>query len=105
MSFGEILAHAVDDLFEHLGGEIQFKPRGGSAVTIFAIVKNPENLYELGDSKIVGQVANFTVRASDITPQIGDFLILGSKKYKIYEEPLLDASNYLWKFNAVLIGE
>ena len=103
--FADILRTAVEDLFAHLGAEVQFTPRGKPSISIVAIVKNPENLYELGDSQIVGQVANVTVRGADVTPKIDDFLILGSKKYKIFEEPLLDASNYLWKFNAVLVGE
>jgi hypothetical protein len=30
---------------------------------------------------------------------------MNGKKYKIFEEPLLEASTLIWKFNAVLVGE
>jgi hypothetical protein len=43
------------------------------------------------------------VKAAYVTPKVGDAIFLGSKKYKIHEEPLLDASNLLWKFQAVLV--
>jgi hypothetical protein len=66
-------------------------------------MKEPESVYEVGSSQVIGQVAEFSVRAADITPKVSDFLFLGSKKYKIHEEPLLDASNLIWKFRAILV--
>jgi hypothetical protein len=90
------------DVFKHLGTEIVFKPRGAEPVPVLALVKEPEGVYEVGGSQVVGQTAEFTVKASDLTPKTGDFLGVGSKTYRIYEEPLLDASNIVWKFQAVL---
>ena len=103
--FREALVTAVNDMFEHLGQEIVFKPRGGKARTLIAVVKQPENPYELGDSQIVRQVSEVSIKSADATPRVGDIIEVDSKKYKIYEEPLLDVSTLIWKFYAALIEE
>jgi hypothetical protein len=99
----EVLQTAFDDVFGSLGVEVIFDPRTSEPVPVIALVKEPENVYEVGSSQVIGQVAEFSVKAADATPKVGDFVFLGSKKYKIHEEPLLDASNLIWKFNAVLM--
>ena len=96
---------AVNDMFMHLGQEIIFKSRAGEKKTLIAVIKQPENPYELGDSQIVKQVAEVSLKASEVSPKIGDVIEVNSKKYKIFEEPLLDASTLIWKFNAALVGE
>ena len=103
--FREIVKRAFDDMFEHLSVAIQYQPRNSAAFPIMAIIKQPENAYDIGDSQIVDQVAEVSVKASEITPKIGDCVIANSRKYKIYTTPLLDASNYIWKFFAVLVEE
>jgi hypothetical protein len=99
----EALQTAFDDVFKHLGVEVIFDLRTSEPVSIIALVKEPENVYEVGGSQVIGQVAEFSVRAADVTPKVNSFIFLGSKKYKIHEEPLLDASNLIWKFQAVLV--
>lgn len=103
--FKEALITAVDDMFEHLGQEIVFKLRGGKSCSLIAVIKQPENPYELGDSQIVKQVAEISVRSADIAPRVGDIVEVNTRKYKIFEEPLLDASTLIWRFNAALVGE
>lgn len=103
--FGEALVTAVNDMFEHLGQEIVFKPKKGESKSLIAVIKRPENLYELGDSQVVGQVAEVSVKSADIIPKIGDVIEVNAKKYKIFEEPLLEASTLIWRFNATLVGE
>lgn len=103
--FKEVLETAVNDMFEHLGQEIVFKPRGGEALSLTAVIKRPENPYKLGESQIVRQVAEVNVKTVDIIPKVGDVIEMNGKKYKIFEEPLLEASTLIWKFNAVLVGE
>ena len=98
------MQQAFDDMFEHLSVAVQYQPRNNAAFSIMAIIKQPENAYDFGDSQIVDQVAEVTVKSSEITPKIGDHIIANSRKYKIYTTPLLDASNYVWKFFAVLVG-
>jgi len=104
--FKEALYKAFDDMFEHLGQEVQFQPHNASTTTtIIAVVKEPENLYDLGATTTkVDQVAQVTVKTSDITPEKNDVIIIGSRRYKIYEHPLLDASTYMWKFHAIFVG-
>jgi hypothetical protein len=97
------LQQVFDDVFEHLGVEIIFDPRTSEPVSIIALVKEPENVYEVGNSQVIGQIAEFVVKASDVTPKVGNVIFLDSKKYKIHEEPLLDGSNVIWKFQAVLM--
>jgi hypothetical protein len=99
----EALQTAFDDVFEHLGVEVLFQQGLSASLYVIALVKEPENVYEVGSSQVVGQVAEFSVRAADVTPKVGDAIFLGSKKYKIHEEPLLDSSNLVWKFSAVLV--
>jgi hypothetical protein len=97
------LKQVFDDAFEHLGVEVIFKQRSSDPVSIIALVKEPEGVYEVGSSQVIGQVAEFSVKTADVTPKVGDQVELGFKKYRIHEEPLLDGSNFVWKFNAILV--
>ncbi|GHT99364.1 hypothetical protein FACS1894126_5540 [Alphaproteobacteria bacterium] len=99
----EALKDAFDDVFEHLGVEVVYKPTVSASFSIVALVKEPENVYEVGSSRVIGQVAEFAVKAADAKPKVGDAIFVGTKKYKIHEDPLLDASNLIFKFQAVLI--
>ncbi|GHU13662.1 hypothetical protein FACS189449_09280 [Alphaproteobacteria bacterium] len=100
----EAITRALDDAFEHLGVEVIFESaNASSSFPIVALVKEPEGIYEVGSSRVIGQVAEFSVKASDVKPKIGDTIFVGTKKYKIHEEPLLNASNFIIKFQAVLI--
>ena len=103
--FKEALEIAVNDMFEHLGQEVVFKSRNGETKSLIAVIKPPENPYEIGESQIVKQVAEISVRVADVNPKIGDVVEVNSKKYKIFEEPLLEASTLIWRFNATLVGE
>ena len=101
----EALETAINDMFEHLGQKVVFKPEKGEMKSLIAIIKQPENPYEIGESQIVKQVAEVSLKATDVNPKIGDVIEVNSKKYKIFEEPLLEASTLIWRFNATLIGE
>ena len=101
----EALKTAVNDIFDHLGQEVVFKPKNGDSSSLIAVIKQPENPYEIGDSQIVKQIAEISLKAADVTPKVGDIIEANSKKYKIFEEPLLDASTLIWRFNATLVGE
>ena len=103
--FKEALETAVNDIFEHLGQEVVFKPKKGETKSLIAVIKQPENPYEIGESQIVKQVAEINVRVADVNPKIGDVIEVNSRKYKIFEEPLLEASTLIWRFNATLVGE
>jgi hypothetical protein len=98
------LQRMYDDVFDHLGIEVEYKPKTSAAFKTLALIKEPENVYEVGSSNVVGQVAEISVKVADLKmPMVGDVIFIGNKKYKICEDPLLDASNVIWKFNAVLV--
>lgn len=101
--FRDALKQAFDDMFEHLGGVAKYTPRGGEPFEIIAFAKEPENPYELGDTKYIDQVAVISVKSEEVTPKIGEFIEINGRTYKIFEEPLLDASNFIWKFLGVLV--
>ena len=101
--FRKIVQQAFDDMFEHFGQAIICRTKSGGT-RLIAVIKEPENAYDFGDLQIVDQVAEVTVKSAELTPKIGDHIIANSRKYKIYTTPLLDASNYVWKFFAVLVG-
>lgn len=94
---------AVDVVFKHLGKPMKYKCRDGSCQTVIAIEKSPENLYASGENQIVGQAMEASVKIADVTPKVGDSIILNDKTFRIFEEPLLDASGLIWKFTAVLV--
>lgn len=103
--FGEILAQAFGDVFTNLGRVMVYKSKNGTSKSVEVVIKEPDCQYDLGDSQIVDQVAEVTLKASGIRPQIGDYICSKSVKYKIYTEPMLDASNNIWKFYAVAVEE
>jgi hypothetical protein len=74
MGIKEALQTAFEDVFEHLGIEIIFKPKASEPFSVVALVKEPENVYEVGSSQVIGQVAEFSVKVGDVTPKVGDIL-------------------------------
>lgn len=101
--FTEVVYLAFEDMFRYLGVEITYQPRNSESFPLVGVLKNPENTYDLGRNEVVGQVISIMLKANDVKPKIGDKIILNSKVYKIYKEPLLDGYDYLWKIEAVLI--
>ena len=93
-----------DVVFETLGYSAIFKPRRGLEKEILVLCRQPENLYEVGESKSVAQVADMVIRRSEVSVlNIGDLIKIGSNTYKVYEEPLLDTSNLLWNLKGYLV--
>ena len=101
--FRKVVYGAFDQVFDHLGDEVIFSHSGEDKKTCLAIIKEPELPYEIGDSPIVNQISEVALRSGDVKPVIGDFIIRGENKYKIYDAPVLDASTYLWRFHAILV--
>jgi len=105
LMFAEIVKQALDDMINYLGQPIIYTDKSGNTSSVIAVIKAAENQYELGDSQMIDQVAEVSIKASDITPKIGEYICSNGRKYKIFEGPLLDASTLIWRFKAVLIGE
>lgn len=94
---------AIEAVFEHLGKPVKYKYQDGTMTEVIAIEKSPENLYSAGENQMVGQAMEVSVKSADITPKVGDSIIVGNRNFRIFEEPLLDASGLVWKFTAVLV--
>ena len=105
LMFAEIVKQALDDMINHLGQPIIYTDKSGQTSAMIAVIKTPENQYDLGDSQVIDQVAEVTLNADDSHPKLGEYFCSNGRKYKIYTEPMLDASNNVWKFFAVSIGE
>lgn len=103
--FEEIVKQALNDMINHLGQPIIYTDESGQTSAMIAVIKTPENQYDLGDSQVIDQVAEVTLNADDLTPKIGEYIYSNGRKYRIYTEPMLDASNNVRKFFAVSIGE
>lgn len=103
--FKDTVITAINDMFDHLGHEVTIRSRNGEKKRVIAVIKQPENPYELGDSQIVEQVTEVSIKSTNATPRIGDFILVNDRRYKIFEEPLMDGITQMWKFNAVLMKE
>ncbi len=100
----EALRSAFEDVFDRLGVDgIFISKRLKTSKVIRLICRYPESVYESGSSEIIGQVAEITIKNIDIIPGMGDLIQFKNQTYKIHEEPLLDSSNIIYKFSAVLI--
>jgi hypothetical protein len=43
--------------------------------------------------------------ADIVNPKIGDFLHVNGRKYKVYQEPLLDPSGTVYEITGIFAGE
>ncbi len=94
------------DCFEYLGVEATYCNKNKEAICeIKALVKRPDTTYSLGnDGTLIQQIASIEIRSQDITfPSIGDYIKISNKFYKIFEPPLKDPSNSIWKIKAMEI--
>jgi hypothetical protein len=93
------------DTFAHLGKPALYQSDGSSFIEVMVLIKDPEQAYELGDSKFVERIATFEIMAKDVpNPKVGDILYIDGRKYKIYQDPLLDGSGNIYEVVAIFIG-
>ncbi|MBQ3565403.1 MAG: hypothetical protein IJA14_04600 [Alphaproteobacteria bacterium] len=50
--FREALETAVNDMFDHLGQEVVFKPKNGDSSSLIAVIKQPENPMKLANLRL-----------------------------------------------------
>ena len=103
-----MLQKMFKDTFEHLGVKAVYHSQSSGFIDVLVLIKQPETLHELGDrgsaAQFVQTVASFEVLASDVAnPTPGDFLIVKGRKYKVYQEPLLDGSGTVYEVVAILV--
>jgi len=93
-----------EDCFAHLGKEALYQSSGAAPFPIRVLIKQPDTAYEMGDGQVIGHMAIFEVRIDELAfPKIGDQLIIAGNRYKIFAEPLRDASNTVWEITAMVM--
>ena len=93
-----------EDCFAHLGKEALYQSSGAAPFPISVLIKQPDTAYEMGDGQVIGHMAIFEVRIDELAfPKVGDQLIIASTRYKIFAEPLRDASNTIWEITAMVM--
>jgi hypothetical protein len=94
------------DCFEHLGVEATYCNKNKETIcTIKALVKRPDTTYSLGaDGTLTNQIASIEIRIQDITfLSTGNYIKIGDKFYRLFEQPLKDSSNMIWEIKAMEI--
>jgi hypothetical protein len=93
------------DTFKHLGKPALYQPSGGAFIKLLVLIKEPEQDYELGDGKFVERIATFEIMAKDVpAPKVGDTLYIDGRRYKVYQDPLLDGSGNVYEVIAIFAG-
>jgi hypothetical protein len=101
-----MLAGMFMDVFKHLGKPALYQADGAAFAEILVLIKEPEQAYELGDGQFVERIATFEVMAKDVpSPKVGDFLYIEGRKYRVYQEPLLDGSGNVHEIVAIFAGD
>ena len=111
--FGQIggelimLKKMFKDTFEHLGKKAVYQSQSVGFVDVLVLIKQPERVYELGDNgQFVERIAIFEILSEFISnPKIGDFLFIDGRKYKVYNEPLLNGSGDIFELTAIFVGK
>jgi hypothetical protein len=72
---------------------------------IKALVKRPDATYSIGkDGALTNQIASIEIRSRDVFSfwqGIGNYIKIDKKYYKIFEPPLKDSVNMVWKIEAI----
>lgn len=92
------------DCFKHLGVKaVYYNSKREEICKIKALIKHPDVTYSIGrDGELTNQIASIEIRVQDVTSfSIGDYIKVGNKFYKIFEQPLKDPSNMLWKLEGI----
>ncbi|APR98662.1 head-tail joining protein [Wolbachia endosymbiont of Folsomia candida] len=96
------------DCFEYLGVEATYCNKNKGAICeIKALVKRPDTTYSLGnDGTLTNQIASIEIHIQDVTcPSVADYIKIGNKFYRIFEQPLKDSSNNLWEIRAIEVED
>ncbi|MEM8833057.1 MAG: hypothetical protein AAGB32_00820 [Pseudomonadota bacterium] len=106
MDSRETLATAIDHVFEHLGVDAVFSREGAFSISLTVLKSAADTEYEFSDGTLVGNIAKFEMRISDIEdagrPLPNDLITVDDVKYKIYAEPLRNMERGTWDVEGLL---
>lgn len=88
MAYTDILAINETAVFNHFGEAATYTPPGGSAVTITVIPKQPDEIVDLGGTRIFHESAWFDVRVSEVAlPVEGGVIVHNTTSFTVKGEP------------------
>jgi hypothetical protein len=97
-------AAAIDALFAdpNLGVNAIYRAGGsGEAITLRAIVRQPDRVGTYGETRIATETTIFDIRTLDINaPAEGDTIEMDGTVYVIQGEPVRDAERLVWTIAA-----
>jgi hypothetical protein len=95
---------AIDILFTdpNLGVDAIYRTGGsGEAITLRAIVRQPDRVGTFGETRIATETTLVDIRTSDIpAPAEGDTIEMHGTIYVIQGEPIRDAERLVWTIEA-----
>jgi hypothetical protein len=95
---------AIDALFAdpNLGADAIYRAGGsGEAITLRAIIRQPDRIGTYGETRIATETTMFDIRTSEVAaPVEGDTIKMGRTIYIIQGEPLRDAERLIWTIEA-----
>jgi hypothetical protein len=95
---------AIDTLFAdpNLGVDAIYRAGGaGEAITLRAIVRQPDRVGTYGETRIATETTIVDIRTSDIVaPVEGDTIKMSGAVYVIQGEPIRDAERLVWTLEA-----
>ena len=98
MSFETI---AVDTSYRLLGKDATYTPDGGSAAAIKIMVRQPDQIVDIGSSQILTETTLMELRVSEVAdPNEGDVITYDSVNYVVDSEPKReDSARLVWTLN------
>ena len=98
------LAIAIDALFAdpNLGVDAIYRTGGsGEAITLRAIVRQPDRVGTFGETRIATETTIIDIRTSDINaPAEGDTIEMSGTVYIIQGAPIRDTERLIWTIEA-----
>jgi hypothetical protein len=97
-------AAAINVLFAdpNLGVNAVYRAGGsGEAITLRAIVRQPDRVGTFGETRIATETTIFDIRTSEVAaPAEGDTIEMNGGVYVIQGEPIRDAERLVWTLEA-----
>lgn len=93
---------AVDAIFDdpNMADEATWVSPFGPVV-VRVIRSRPDEVFEMYGQRGVASTIRMSARASEITPEEGQSLIIGDTEFAIFGAPRRDAMHLVWTFDAV----
>ncbi len=97
------IAQALDALFAdpNLARDAVYRPGTDAEAAIRVVLRQPDRLGELGDTRIAASTTTLDVRMAELpAPKAGDRIEIDGATLVIQGEPLADAERLLWTIEA-----